>query len=218
MRRIAFACALVLLLAGSPARAAVIGTTGGMTEIAAPASTLQDALQSNTQLFLFAEQASVTLGSALSVDVTAPGTYNGVSPPTAGSGSIAGGTVVDSYFIHLDRVTGNTVIAGSATFDTDILGVLVYTGGIDGSDGLLGAPGTLYVSGDANRGLDFGQDVVTLSADLRTLTLSLRENHNRVDQLRVVVAAAGPLVPEPSTALLLGGGLLVLAAARRQRR
>jgi hypothetical protein len=218
MRRSAFASALVLLLAASPAAAAVIGTTGGMTEISAPASTLQNALESDTQIFLFAEQTSVTLGSSLSVDVALDGTYDSGNVPVAGSGSIAPGSVVDSYFIHLDRLGQNAVVSGSVTFDTDILGVIVYTGGLGGSDGLLGAGGTSYISGDPNRGLEFGpsEDVLTLSGS--TLTLSLREQQNRVDQLRVVVAGSAPVVPEPDTALLLGSGLLALAAARRTRR
>ena len=213
MRRPASVSALVLLLAASPAAAAVIGTSGGVTEIGAPASTLQNARESNTQIVLFAEQASVTLGTALSVDVTAPGTYNGGSPPAAGSGSIAAGTRVDSYFVHFDRVNGNAVVGGSVTFDSDILGVIVYSAGLDASNGLLGAGGTSYISGVSTHGLEFAEDVVTLSGDLRTLTLSLQEQPNRVDQLRIVVAA-----PEPGTALLLGGGLLALAATRRARR
>ncbi len=67
-----------------------------------------------------------------------------------------------------------------------------------------------------NRGLDFGPDAITLSANLRTLSFALSDNSNRVDQARIVVAAAGPLVPEPHTALLFGAGLLVLAATRRK--
>jgi hypothetical protein len=217
MRRAAFLSSFALLLAASPAAAAVI-TAPNVVEIAAPGSTLEGDLEDNTLIRLFAE-STVTLASALTVDVTAPGIYQNGSAPIAASGSIAAGTKVDSYFIHFDPANGTQTGTGSVTFDTDILGVLVYTSTLAaGSDGLLGAPGTLYVTG-ANRGLEFGpsEDVVTLSSDLRTLTLSLREQSSRVDQLRVVVASPGSLIPEPDTALLFGGGLLALAALRRRR-
>ncbi len=218
MRRFVLIPALGLLLAATPAAAAVIGTTGAISEIAAPASTLEGALDSNTQIFLFAEQASVTLASALSVDVNAPGTYSNGNPPVAGSGQIAAGTLVDSYFVHFNPASGNQTLTGSVTFDTDILGVLVLTAALSGSDAGLGGPGTVYIpaGSDPNRGLDFGPDAMTLSANLRTLSFSLSDNSNRVDQVRIVVAGAGPIIPEPDTALLFGAGLLVLAAARRR--
>lgn len=217
MRRFALIPALGLLLAATPAAAAVIGTTGAIFEIAAPASTLEGALDSNTQIFLFAEQASVTLGSALAVNLDTPGTYDNNNLPPGG-GPVAAGTLVDSYFVHYNPASGNQSLFGSVTFDTDILGVLVFTAALEGSDASLGSPGTVYIplGGDANRGLDFGPDAVTLSADLRTLSFALSDNSNRVDQARIVVAGAGSIVPEPDTALLFGAGLLVLAAARRK--
>lgn len=115
MRRSVLLPALGLLLAATPAAAAVIGTTGAISEIAAPASTLEGALDSNTQIFLYAEQASVTLGSALAVNLDAPGTYDNTNLPPGG-GPIAAGTQVDSYFVHFNPASGNQTLTGSVTF------------------------------------------------------------------------------------------------------
>ncbi len=211
--------ALAALLCVGPATAAVIDTTGSVSLIAPPASSVEGALESNVQIFLFAEQADVTLGAALGIDVDTPGTYDNSNIPSLGGSQVPAGTRVDSYFLHYDAASGNPTSAGSVSFDTDILGVVVYAATLEASDGSLGAPGTTYIPAgtDANRGLDFGPDAFTLSADLRTLSLSIRENSNRVDQVRVVVASPGALAPEPGTALLLGAGLLGLALVGQRR-
>ena len=145
-----------------------------------------------------------------------PDTYDNSNLPPLGGSQLGAGTRVDSYFVHYDVASGNQTNSGSVTFDTDILGVLVYATTIDASDGTLGAPGTVYVPGgtDPNRGMDFGPDAFTLSADLRTLAFSLRENSNRLDQVRIVVASAAP---EPDTVLLFGAGLIGLGLLRRRR-
>jgi len=70
-------------------------------------------------------------------------------------GMIEAGTTVDSQMIFLNPNTANTIGFHGAvwTFDEDILGVISTSSGLDASD-FLGAPGTLYPSGLANRGLE----------------------------------------------------------------
>ncbi len=133
---------------------------------------------------------------------------------------ISAGTTVSSYLLHFDPVGSPTVgliSTGSITFDTDILG-LIFTGtALGNTDGVLGSATTTY-TGTFNRALELVSpppgtaDIVTISADRRTLTFSLQTSTGQ-DHLRVVTAA----VPEPNPALLLGMGVCCLLVLRRMR-
>jgi hypothetical protein len=208
---------LCTLLMAAPAAAAISSVSGDVSVIGAPASTLEGDLESDTQIFLFAGQSQVTLASALTVDVTSAGTYDNNNLPPLGGSQIAAGSLVESYFINLDVASGFQTLSGSVTFDSEILGVIVYTTTLEGgSDADLGSPTTTYIpaGSDDNRGLDFGPDSITLSSDLMTLSFTLRDNQTRVDQIRVITVST----PEPSTALLLTTGLLGLAILGRRPR
>jgi hypothetical protein len=158
----------------------------------APASVQPGVLESNGEIKVFQEQSNSALLSSVGVDISAPGTYgplpslvNGI--PTLTPSTLAAGTVVHSYFLHFDPVGApgtELTIQGSITFDTDILGIVIFTNPLISSDAGLGVPGTLYSTG-AQRGLEEG-DVVSLSADRRTLTVQLHALSSTVDQLRVI--------------------------------
>ncbi len=221
-RRSGLLSGLLAVLGGlAPAAASALTVSGDVALLAnAPASVAEEALESDTQIFLFLEVSDVTLGSALSINVDSPGTYTA----NPGVTTLSAGTVLSSYFVHMDIIDAGDPgsagapldLSGSITFDTEILGIIGDEVQLNASDALLGAPGTTYPTGVGRRDFWETPDSLTLSADRRTLTFEdMRATTNLLDQLRVVVAPVALPVPEPSTAFLLGSGLLLLGIARR---
>ncbi len=205
-----------VLFAFNAARASIISTTPSVVEIPAPPDVRVGALESDTQIVAFAERLAFTLAQDLPANITNPGTSPDGGVPNLSPGTIPAGTAIDSYFVHFDSLGANEEspvgIAGTITFSHDILGLIVNSGALDNTDNVIGVPGLLYPTVN-NRGLeltpgDNALDIVTLSADRRTVTLNLL-NAISVDQLRVITA-----VPEPSTWLLLAIGLCALVARR----
>jgi hypothetical protein len=200
--------AVASCLWAGPATAGIIGTTGQVDLLSSPpASVKRGQLQSNTDVFAFTEQTDLTLSTAVKVDITSAGTYKTDASLTPGT--ISAGTEVESYFLHADPQNNDSKFDGSVTFSTPILGVIVLSATLSASDAQLGALGTVYPKGDTGRGLELtsGQDFVTLSSNLETLTFHFF-THDNVDQVRILTA-----VPEPSTFVLAGCGLVVLAVA-----
>ena len=67
-------------------------------------------------------------------------------------------TWVKSHFIHADPVT-TLLLDGRVRFDTQIIGVISSSAGLDATDALLGRPGTTYPppGTEPNRGLEATQ-------------------------------------------------------------
>jgi len=169
------------------ASATISSTSGQIVKIASPPSVDFGALESDTTMYAFDEQQSVTLSQPLSVDITTPGTYDDTSDLTPGT--IPAGTVVNSQFVNADHVGTKfpaVVLDGAITTDTDILGIVILSNGLNHSD-FLGAPGTVYPTGDFGRGLnlDDQDDFVVEQIDKRTV-----EIHSQVrihtDQVRII--------------------------------
>jgi hypothetical protein len=190
--------------------AAGVSVRGGVVFIPAPASALEGAQEDDANLFLFLEQNRVVLPAMLRVDFIAPGTY----PPLPGPQFLGAGTAVRSYMVYSDPVgngaPGGTLVTGQYRFSSDILGVIVLSERLTATDGLLGAPGTIYTP-QPLRGLEINQDFITLSADQRTLSFRFR-TFEFIDAVRVLTRP----VPEPGTvavwsllACLAGGGRLL---------
>ena len=195
-------------MSATQSRAALM-ITGDITLITPPTSVVLNALTSNTEIFLFPERQNLVLSSDLLVDITSPGTY--VAPVTAGA--ISAGTTINSFFLHFDTVASTSAEispppVSSVTFMNPILGIIVFDATLDASDPIAGLGAVAYPTGLTNRGLELGApnfDQVTLSADLRTLTIDRLRVSTVHDQIRVITT------PEPSTFVLLTLGLLFLA-------
>ncbi len=191
------AAVAALLLGGTTASAATVSSTGDFLEIAAPASVTNAAPSSNSNIFYFNEVQNYTLSSALTTD----------------TGVLAAGTRVDSHLFFHNRVGGGVnTLSGTLTFATAILGTMsdINGGLLDASD-FLGAVGTTYQSGFANRGLE-SNDSLSFIGDTVTASLVVSQPG---DWVRVVTVAA---IPVPASILLLPLGLGALGAIRRRRR
>lgn len=204
---------ILLGLMVAPARAAITGTTGAANSTQPIPSNLSlNASESNTEIFVYAEQQNRVLGGNLDLDITEAGLYEpgpdmderaDLSP-----GVVLAGTTVNSYIVHFDEVDGGPyTLEGSVTLDKPILGLIILTDYLNASDSELGASGTTY-DGTSVRGLD----ILTHNQDPLELTLNINANtvwfkltvNNAMDELRIVE------VPEPATICLLGfGGLLL---------
>jgi hypothetical protein len=168
------------------AGAQVVGVTGAVQLQIAPPSVLPQALESDTLIRLFRERHGVTLAADLVVNITATGQHSKYSGLP--SLKIPKGTVVTSYTIHIDPVgrPAGVEYSGGFSLNAPVLGLIVVDQDLIGSDADLGAPGTQYPSGTSSRGPDDGEDQIHLSADRRSLLLSVTTDKN-VDQLRVIV-------------------------------
>src|SRR5688572_29601298 len=91
-----------IAICASNVGAAVVGTSGNVQEIAAPASVVLSALEDNSVAQFFLEREALSLPSDLALDVTQPGLVDGASDLTPGQ--LIAGTSVTSYLIHADPI------------------------------------------------------------------------------------------------------------------
>jgi hypothetical protein len=190
------AAALAFSLVSSVASATVVGLTGNVAEIPAPSSVTNAVPNSDATAYVF-EESTLWLTSDL----------------VTSTGIIAAGQWVTSYMLFLNQAPGapnNVSAAGTVTFSDAILGLMTSTALVNGSHGLLGAPGTTYNLPNSNTGLESG-DSLTFSLDTATFRFTVTQPG---DWTRVITVATIPL---PAGGLLLLGGLAGLAALRRRR-
>lgn len=196
--------------------AGVIESTGAIAFFGEPPESVRKfALQSSTEIVAFQEQFSFTLDQRVRIDAWLPGSYD--QGADLGKTWIDAGTLVNSYFVHQDSIRhdGAIILAGSLTFDEEILGVITRKGSLRLSDGSLGAASTQYpLSRRMGRGLELNplRDWFTISDDRRTITFNLR-TRPAVDQIRIITAAAP--VPAPGALLALVAGICSIKRRRR---
>ena len=173
MKALLLAASCVCLMA-SAVSAEIVSTVPQVTEIAPPASAAPGASKDPNNIWVFEEQIGAQLASPLDVDITLPGTYASLADLT-NPGTLNIGKWVDSHYV-LWSGPAYASAGGSVTFSLEILGVMVMANHIQASHGL-GAPGTYYPCNgctmETYQGVDFNSDVLTVSADRHTLSLSL---------------------------------------------
>ena len=99
-----------------------VAITGATTLIAAPPDVrVNIGLESDTLAPFFVERQDFTLPSGIAVNITKPGTY--ASNASLTPGTIAAGTLIDSYYLHTDPVGALAPVHnfdGSITFDSEV--------------------------------------------------------------------------------------------------
>jgi len=216
MRKIVF-IAVVLAFGAGPVMADITAVTGDVVEVSPiPSDLTLNVYESDENIFVFDEKQNLLLPSDVDVDITQAGTYNDAGDLTPGT--IAAGTAVNSYLIHVDpEGTAPSLVTyeGSITFSNRILGVIVNAQSLNDSDSVLGIDTTTYwQSGSywSYRGLEWTpQDEVLISISLDGMTMHL-EASNVLDNIRVVEA-----VPVPGAVLLGMLGLSVVGVKLRKR-
>ncbi len=167
----------------------------------------------NRRIHGWNELQNVRLQQDITVDIVNPGFYGG--PFTSANATIAAGTMVSSHLLYFDPLR-STQRQAEFTFDSDIIGIIVLSD-IPGNDrflnsDFLGNPLTAYPGAHFNlRGVEFGPETMTLSADRRTLHVCLVAS-DPGDQVRVITRCD---VPEPASALLGLVGLIGAVVGRR---
>ncbi|MHC4952488.1 MAG: PEP-CTERM sorting domain-containing protein [Planctomycetota bacterium] len=177
---------------------------------AAPASTRDGALESNTDAFMWRERSFVS-DSAYRAD------RDGFGP----------GTRVDSWYVHFDPVGSDQIINPdgmfiSFTFEHEILGLDLRADTLTLGDEFFGSAGTEYRAGEEFRGTELDNvDIIRITDDRRTVRFDFKVWYENADEFRIFTAAPmnlGPPSPEPGTLVLFTGAAIAgMAILRRQR-
>ncbi|WP_182869222.1 FecR domain-containing protein [Stieleria mannarensis] len=172
-------------------RDAIPTTTGDVRFLHTPPTSVRVGQFEHDLVLCFKERTESTLlETDLPVSLDAPGHYR-VKPRWQNFGAVPRGTLVDSYFIHLDAIgPEKRTREGSITFNRPILGVVFSSSLLKGQNEIFGDPRTAYVTDRTNPKSDptLENETITLSADRRTIRFSWRIR-SRSDQVRVFVAA-----------------------------
>ena len=171
---------------------------------------------SDSTIFGFAEQQGVMLTAPLNAGITSPGTW--VCCSDLPGGTIAAGTTVNSYLLYASPVTDATGLdyrdfQGSITFSPGekIVAVLIGYQAIFATDGLLGAPGTIYPpASDTTAGLERLDEVIIGPGD-QAVYVNFHVTPGNLDMIRILTET-----PEPADFVLIGSGLVALALCRRR--
>lgn len=189
LRRPVLLClSLIWLASVLPGFAAVQSTTPTVVAVPAPATVLPGQNTSNTNILAFDERQCVTLEKTLGVN----GVPDQPIPFPLVNFPIAAGTQVSCHFLHFDPSTTASA-GGSATFDADILGVIVGDADLDATDSICGLPTTAYPTGTSSRGAEQPADGVLIGTD--TVSIDWTAS-NPGDQMRVITRCEQAGIPE----------------------
>ncbi len=184
-------CSALATLTLAPLCAAQLTTGGDVLLLSTPpASVLPGDLAVANTISVFQEQSGLSLPTTLTVDIDTPGSYtNGLGG--MGGGTVPAGTLVDVYLFHQDSGGVPDDNSGFVEFPEDVLGILVTTPGLRGSDTTYGSSTTLYpMTGSENngRGMEFLRDDLFFDSSRRRIDVNFTTD-NKMDQIRIFVRA-----------------------------
>ena len=171
-----------------------LNVSGSITELRPrPVSVVPNAgQQSNSQIFGFMEQEGYVLPAALSVDITKPGNYGrSQSSYSSTSGTIAAGTPVDCFYLIYDPTSSGSINNGSVTLSAPIIGVIVQTNTLDRTDPIIGNKSIAYPVKQGARGFERNREEISLSSDMKTLTIVAFHASFPGEHVRIITEAGG---------------------------
>ena len=152
-------------------------------------------VRSDEDIFIAPEGHVATLSSSLRVNVSSPGMYSHEDDLTASE--LPAGQRIRSFtlFFHPEKAGPRqppTQVTGSVTFDSPVLGLIVLHDELQASARRFIHHGPRSVREGQQLELtgDDDSDVITLSDDRRTVTLTLTTQARSGELMRVVVAAS----------------------------
>lgn len=152
------------------------------------------------------EQVNVTTpSSGVQVDMLVNGGLMTSGAPTPGV--VVG--IYDSHFVHFTAGPNGFQAVGTVTFNAPIEAVIFSDNFLDLSDGIFGAGGTTYPTGQFGRGINPGTFLIANGSVLSFDFLGI-PGAIEIEQVRVLTR-----VPTPGTVAL--GALGVLVGLRRRR-
>jgi len=200
---------LCLTFALSAARATTPTTTGDAEFLHEPPDDVRTGrLEDNSRAVIFAEQTDFVTDGPLKVDVSRPGEVVKLENKVGKRGKvkrgkkktlklspsvIPAGKRVSSYYIHFDPVgkaAAELDATGSITFDEEVIGIIITGEKLVASNDIVGLSTTQYPGGQAQAAELTKGTRLTLSADKRTVSFTLRAS-NSADNIRAITMAQG---------------------------
>jgi MYXO-CTERM domain-containing protein len=199
------------LIASASTNAAIIGTTGPVTQIAPPASAVTMALP-GPSAFCWDEQINVAVpASGIAVNLIGNGSWTG---PAANNATYFG-SAVDSHMIHFEVSSVAQSVTGSVTFSSAIVAVIYDNTLLAASDGLLGSATVWEPLGFIRSpGASLYQNSIQVVGNQINFTMwvSTPDLMNRISEFRVLTDAT---IPAPGALALLGVAGVIGARRRR---
>ena len=244
---------LIAATVSSQAQASIMGTSGAVNASINPPPTgtsfLEGETQSNRFIRAFDEQQEVFGFAPFILDVTdiTPGNRIGRENPgdtfSFSPGLLTSGEI-NSHFLHFDpnqnQLSSPLNLTGEISFNEDIIGLILTSESLDGSDDEVGLDDVMYPTGVIDntpngprnrRGMNLGNiapDFIEFVEilDSRTLEVSLTARRS-IDQIRVITSPDPDNIviseiPEPSSALglllfgVLGAGGTILSKKKNE--
>ncbi|MEM9411967.1 MAG: dockerin type I domain-containing protein, partial [Planctomycetota bacterium] len=151
-------------------------------------------ISSEVAINVFREESRIELDSSLavnwlsSVDAT-ESTFNDLNQLIGGT--IPVGTFVSSHLFHFDAEdTASITLSGTATFASEILGVVVSSANLNSTDDTLGVNGVIYPF-QSGRAWELGANAgaFSISGDGKSIDI-VGVSDNLLNQLRIITAAS----------------------------
>jgi hypothetical protein len=179
----------ILCAAAAPASGAIISISGGgiihHPSTSSPINVNPNQVQANV-LQGFDEQQDVVLVSNLVVNL------NGTNV------TLLAGTMVDSHFLWFDPAAARTITGVVATFDQQVLGVILTDAGLFNTHDDFGLPDPSVVDYPSTNVFQYGTDGINIAFTSNSITVSLTAS-SPGDHIRVLTVPSSTAVPEASS-------------------